>query len=113
MTSLREKMSQFTGRRWHYDTLPGLGRCAWRSFAEAERAQVEAAAGHRVTVKRLAVIHSFCDPDTREPVYKLEDMDYLGTLDSAIIDMIAEQALKLSKLSPEDIKKLMGEPDAS
>lgn len=113
MSDLRKRLDRFTGRRWKEETLPGIGKCLFRSFTEAERAQVEAAGGERVRIKRLAVIFSFCDPVTKEPVYTLDDMDYLGTLDGALIDKLASPALSLSRISDEDMKSLMGEPGAS
>lgn len=110
--SLRETIDQkFRGRRWKDETLPVLGRCVWRSMVESERGEVEAAP--RELVKRLAVIHTFCDPVTRQPVYSKDDLDYLGTLDGAIIDKIAGPALALSDFSAEDLQSLLGEPDAS
>jgi len=110
---MRKRLDRFTGRRWKEETLAGIGKCLWRSFTEGERAQVEAAAGNRVLIKRLAVIFSFCDPVTKEPVYTLDDIEYLGTIDGAVIDKLATPALALSKISDDDMKSLMGELAAS
>lgn len=110
--SLRDTIdAKFKGRRWKSETLPVLGLCLWRSMVESERGEVESAPRHQV--KRLAIIHTFCDPTSRQPVYDKDDLEYLGTIDGAIIDKMAAVALSLSELSEFDIKSLLGEPDAS
>lgn len=115
MASLRDNVLKLTGRRYLPTPLniPGLGDFQARSLSELERAELEAAAGDRKKVKRLAVIYAICDAKTKQPLFSAADLDGLGNVDSTVIDKLAAAALSHSDISETDIKALLGEPVAS
>jgi hypothetical protein len=115
MATLRDNILKLTGRRYlpKPGNIPGLGEFQARSMSELERAELEAAAGDRTKVKRLAVIYSICDAKTKQPLFTTADLDGLGQVDSTVIDKLAAAALSHSEISETDIKSLLGEPAAS
>lgn len=111
--SFREKLDRFKGRRFERNVSTPLGPVTYRSFSEDEWGDVEAAAKDRKLAKRTAIIHSLCDPVTEHPLFTMADLEYLGGIDSAVIDRLAEPALKMADLTDEAMAKLLGEPAAS
>ena len=109
----REKLDKFKGRRFERNVATPLGPVTYRSFSEDEWGDVEKAAQNRKLAKRYAIIHSLCDPQTDQPFFTVADLDYLGTLDSAVIDKLAERALKMADLTDEAMAKMLGEHAAS
>lgn len=111
---LRSKVLGLTGRRYSPKIyIPGLGNFVARNMTELERAAVEAGMGDRTAVKRLVVINSICDWESKELVFRSEDFEALGGVDSAVIDRLCSAALKLNNFSEEDIRTLLGEPASS
>jgi hypothetical protein len=111
--SFREKLDKFKGRRFQRNVSTPLGVVTYRSFTEDEWGEVEAAAKDRKLAKRTAIIHSLCDPTTEQPLFTDADMEYLGGIDSAVIDRLAEPALKMKDLTDEAMAAMLGEPAAS
>ena len=111
--SFRQKLDKFKGRRFNRNVITPLGVVTYRSFTEDEWGNVEVAAKDRKLAKRTAIIHSLCDPSSEQPLFTEADMEYLGTIDSAVIDRLAEPALKMQELTDDAMAKMLGEPGAS
>lgn len=111
--SFRQKLDKFKGRRFERNVQTPLGPVTYRSYTEDEWGDVEAAAKDRKLAKRMGIIHSLCDPVTEQPLFTMADMEYLGTIDSAVIDRLAEPALKMKDLTDEAMAAMLGEHAAS
>lgn len=121
--SMRETLLSIRQRQTQLLHLPLLGTCVIQVPAEAQRAEIESALG-ATTVKRLMVVHCIVDgvdltdrkpgdiwlADPGQPVFRKTDIDQLGQTNSTVIDDIAEAAMKLMRMSQEDVSALLGEP---
>lgn len=112
MSKLREYFLSLTTRSYSEKPLVirGVGSVLAQTMTEAERGEVETAAGCPGDVKRLCVIHGIVDAATKEPVFKREDFEALGATMSPMINFLCDEVLALNKFSQEDIRKLLGEP---
>ncbi len=125
--SIREKLLSLKQRHTTLLTIPLLGDITLQVPAETQRAEIESALGKADTVKRLVVVHCLVEgvdltdrkeneiwmADAGKPVFRKTDIDSLGGINSTVIDDIAEAALKLMRMTQEDMQALLGEPAKS
>jgi hypothetical protein len=121
MVSTRSRFLMLTGRRYLPVTLPGFQNLHVQSLSDGERAFVEDyAASQPRKVKRVILIHSLVeiDPDTKAVTvlfpYQAEAelialIDELSHLDGVVSDTVVNVAMKLNKISDNDIRLLLGE----
>lgn len=124
--SVREKLLSLRQRQTQLLSIPMLGAITIQVPAETQRAEIESAIG-AATVKRLVVVHCLVEgadatdkkvgeiwmADPASTVFKKSDIDSLGGINSTVIDDVAEAALKLMRMSQEDMAALLGEPASS
>lgn len=120
--SIREKILNATALQCTLVAHPLIGSVVLQVPPEKERAEIEAAAGKPDTVKRLVVVlcvkeseagdHKPGDTWMEPPLpcaFSREDIAQLAKTNSTLIDDLANAALKLMKISREDMASLMGE----
>lgn len=126
MSTTREKLLSLKQRQTALLTIPLMGDIVVQVPAETQRAEIETALG-ATNVKRLMVVHCLVEDvdltdrkpgdqwmaDPGRPVFRKIDIDSLGAVNSTVIDDIAEAAMKLMRMSQEDVQSLLGERDAS
>ena len=124
--STREKLLSLRQRQTQLVSIPMLGDVVLQVPSESQRAEIETALG-AVNVKRLMIVHCVVDgvdvtgraagetwmAEPGKPVFRKTDIDSLGSTNSTVIDDIAESAMKLMRMSREDVQSLLGEPEAT
>lgn len=112
MSGLRDSFLSLTARKYSDKplTIAGVGSVLARTLTEAERGDVENAAAEPGSVKRWCLIHGIVDAEKREPIFRAEDFEALGRIQSPVVNLLADAVLKLNRFSQEDLQQLLGEP---
>ena len=80
-------------------------------MSEAQRSAFEAAAGKEANernVKRLLVVNTLKNGD--QFVFSADDIEAMGEMDSAVVNKLAEVAMKLSGIGETDLDSLLKKP---
>lgn len=89
-------------------TLTGAERDKFESdIAEIKGRGKDAKIVSKANIRAKLVALSVVDPNTKEPVFSMADVEELGRKSAAALDAIFEVAQKLSKVSDNDVDELV------
>ena len=84
-------------------------------MSETERANFEALAekeGSKKAIKRLLIIQTaFEDRNGGDEILTAADVEAMGEMDSAVVDRVATDAMKLCGIGESDLEQLLGEQE--
>ena len=114
--SIRKALLSITDRRLKkIDDIPGVPAFCLQSMSELERANFESLAEtkkNKKAVKRLLVVKTAVeDENGGEPIFSGSDIEAMGEMDSAVVDRIASEAMKLCGIGEHDLDDLLGKPE--
>ena len=114
--SIRKALLSITDRRFKkIDDIPGVPAFCLQSMSELERANFESLAEtkkNKKAVKRLLVVKTAVeDENGGEPIFSGSDIEAMGEMDSAVVDRIASEAMKLCGIGEHDLDDLLGKPE--